>query len=121
MAHDCRAFVRAVPARRIAAALLGAAAVLLYNPSSRAAPAPIPHVVVIEGVKFTPDDLTVKRGDTVQWVNKDPFPHTVTSLGAFDSHGIAVGATWKYQTRKSGTFAYTCTLHPNMKGTLRVE
>ena len=121
MVHDLRNSVRAVPARRIAAALLGAAAVLLGGHSSRAAPAAIPNVVVIEGVKFTPDALTVKRGDTVQWVNKDPFPHTVTSPGAFNSHSIAVGATWKYRTRKSGIFAYTCTLHPNMKGTLRVE
>ena len=121
MTHVCRASVRAVPVRRTAAALIGAAVVLLSSHSAGAAPAPIPNVVVIEGVKLTPDVLTVKRGDTVQWVNKDPFPHTVSSPGVFDSHNIAAGATWKYRTRKSGTFAYSCTLHPNMKGTLRVE
>ena len=27
----------------------------------------------------------------------------------------------KYAVRKAGEYAYTCTLHPNMKGTLKVE
>ena len=65
--------------------------------------------------------LVVKRGDTVVWVNKDPFPHTVTAAGAFDSHDIPAGASWKYVARKPGDFAYICTLHPNMKGTLTVQ
>ena len=121
MVHNWRASRRAVPPRRLAAGLLGAAAVLLCSHAPRAAHAPILHVVVIEGVKFTPDALTVNRGDWVHWINKDPFPHTVTAPGTFDSHSIAVGATWKYRARKAGNFAYTCTLHPNMKGTLRVE
>jgi plastocyanin len=79
------------------------------------------HTVVIEGVKYEPESLTVARGDTVLWVNKDPFPHTVTSRGAFDSKDIAAGKSWKYTPRKAGDYSYICTLHPNMKGTLRVE
>jgi plastocyanin len=82
---------------------------------------PITHTVVIEGVKYEPEALTVKRGATVEWVNKDPFPHTVTAPGAFDSHNIVVGASWRYVARKAGDYVYTCTLHPNMKGTLKVE
>ena len=49
------------------------------------------QTVVIEGVKYEPEALTVNRGDTIVWVNKDPFPHTVTAKGAFDSHDIAAG------------------------------
>lgn len=82
---------------------------------------PAAHTVVIDGVKFDPEALTVRRGETVVWVNKDPFPHTVTAARVFDSHSIAAGASWKYVARKPGTYAYTCTLHPNMKGTLTVE
>ena len=63
----------------------------------------------------------VKRGDTVTWINKDPFLHTVTAAGAFDSRSMVAGASWKYAARKTGDFAYICTLHPNMKGTLKVE
>ena len=41
---------------------------------------PKPRVdhVIIEGVKFSPPSLSVSKGDTVIWVNKDFFPHTVT-------------------------------------------
>jgi plastocyanin len=79
------------------------------------------HTIVIEGVKYEPETLTVNRGDTIVWVNKDPFPHTVTAKGAFDSHDIAAGKSWKYTARKAGEYAYVCTLHPNMKGTLTVK
>ena len=72
-------------------------------------------------MKYEPETLTVKRGDTIVWANKDPFPHSVTAKGAFDSHDIAAGKSWKYTASKAGEYAYICTLHPNMKGTLKVE
>ena len=86
-----------------------------------AAAASATHEIVIQGLLYLPQTLTVKRGDVVVWVNKDPFPHTATSTGAFDSTSIAVGATWRFKATRSGSFAYLCTLHPTMKGTLRVE
>jgi plastocyanin len=59
---------------------------------------------------------------SVTWVNKDPFPHTVTSAaGGFDSHEIAPGKSWKYTATKKGEFAYICIFHPTMKATLKVE
>lgn len=107
--------------QRLAVALLGAAAFFGPTHTSRATGLPITHVVVIEGLKYEPDSLTVKRGEWVKWINKDIFPHTVTAPGAFDSRIIAVGGTWKYLARKAGDYHYACTLHPNMKGTLRVK
>ncbi len=82
---------------------------------------PATHRVVIDGLKYEPETLTVKRGDEVIWTNKDPFPHTVTAPGKFDSHEIAASGSWKYVARTSGEYGYICTLHPNMKGVLRVE
>lgn len=64
--------------------------------------------------------LTVQRGDTIVWVNKDPFPHTVTAKSVFDARSIAEGKSWKYTARTPGEYPYLCTFHPNMKGTLRV-
>lgn len=64
--------------------------------------------------------MTIKRGDTAAWINKDPFPHTVTAKRVFDSRDIAASRSWKYMARKAGEFAYICTLHPTMKGTLKV-
>ena len=79
------------------------------------------HVVVIDGVRYEPATVTVKRGDTVVWRNQDPFPHTVTAKGRFDSGEIAAGRQWKLVARSAGTFPYICTLHPNMQGVLVVN
>ena len=82
---------------------------------------PATHSIVIDGLKYVPETLTVKRGDTVVWINKDPFPHTVTAKGGFDSHEIAAGRSWKWTPRKAGDYAYICALHPNMTASLKVE
>lgn len=84
--------------------------------------APRTHTVTIEGTSFSPQTITVKRGDRVVWKNKDPFPHTATSTDkAFDSGNIDEGKSWTYVAAKSGTFDYVCTLHPTMKAKLIVE
>lgn len=79
------------------------------------------HEVVIQGLLYVPETLTVRPGDVVVWINKDPFPHTVTAAGVFDSGTIAAGKWWRYTARKVGTHPYLCTLHTTMKATLRVE
>jgi len=79
------------------------------------------RTVVMDGVKFEPATITVERGDSVRWVNKDPFPHTATSRGAFDSKEIAAGKSWKWTARKPGVYDYVCTLHPTMKGSVTVR
>ena len=105
-----------------AGALLPSVAAVAAGPAGAAsAVKPATHHVVIDGLKNEPETLTVRRGDTIIWTNKDPFPHTVTAPGKFDSHDIPAGGSWKYVARTAGDYAYICTLHPNMKGTLRVE
>lgn len=93
----------------------------LLDAGAIAAAKPVAHTVVIEGVRYEPEIVTVKRGDTVTWINKDPFPHTVTANGVFDSHDVPPGKSWKYTPGRVGSYNYSCTLHPNMKGTLNVE
>ena len=85
-------------------------------------PRPRTHTVVMEDMVFKPAALVVASGDTIVWVNKDLVPHTATSrAGGFDSNVIAAEGSWKYTVRKKGAIAYLCTLHPEMKGTLRVK
>lgn len=86
-----------------------------------AAEKPTTHTVVIKATSYTPQAVTARRGDTVVWINEDPFPHTVTAAGTFDSKSIAAGGSWKYRPLRAGEFAYTCVFHPNMKGTLSVR
>jgi plastocyanin len=83
---------------------------------------PAKHTVSMDGTRFQPVELAVNVGDTVEWVNKDPFPHTATSAaGGFDSGVVEAGGSSKFTPAKSGEFAYVCTLHPTMKGILRVK
>jgi plastocyanin len=83
---------------------------------------PKTHTVTIENMRFQPEALTVTRGDTIVWVNKDLVPHTATSEnGGFDSRMIQAGKSWTYTVRKKGEFAYVCTYHPTMKAMLRVK
>ena len=79
------------------------------------------HEVVIQGLLYGPETLTVRPGDVVVWINKDPFPHTVTAAGVFDSGPIAAGKSWRFTAKKAGTYPYLCTLHTTMKGTVQVE
>lgn len=80
------------------------------------------HTVLIENMSFEPQVLVVHRGDRITWVNKDLFPHTVTSAaGKFDSHEIAPDASWTYVARKAGEYHYVCSLHVTMKGVLEVR
>jgi plastocyanin len=80
------------------------------------------RTIVIDGTAFAPEAVTVKRGDAVLWVNKDPFPHTVTAEdGAFDSKTIESGSSWEYIANTPGEFRYTCTFHSTMKAILKVE
>jgi plastocyanin len=108
-------------AQRIAVALACVWALLPIAAATKAAETPATHTVVIEDLKYTPETLEVKRGDVVVWVNKDPFPHTATAKGVFDSQSIATGQSWKFTASKAGEYRYLCTFHPNMKAVLKVE
>jgi plastocyanin len=78
------------------------------------------------GKFFVPETLTVSKGTTVTWTNKDSTLHTVTSGSpesgnsgtgtVFDSSYLAAGKTFQHQFNIAGTFDYYCTLHPYMKG-----
>src|SRR5215469_13071403 len=93
------------------------------NQSAAPAKGPQTYVVVIHGTKFEPAVLTVKPGDIVRWENQDIVPHNAVSTGTkeFDTGTIAVGASSKYEASNKGTFFYSCTLHPNMRGRLVVQ
>jgi len=83
---------------------------------------------VIEAGRFQPASIAVSAGDTVEWTNKDLFPHTVTAATTgpkqkprFDSGAIQPGATWRLTTTASGDFAYVCSFHVGMRANLTVR
>ena len=73
--------------------------------------------------KFSPSPATAKVGDTVKWsFEDDQNQHTATAEdGSFDSSTKGKGESFTHKFDKAGTYAYRCTLHANMKGTITVS
>jgi plastocyanin len=71
---------------------------------------------------FSPNPVAVKVGQTVAWHNSDSISHTATAnAGAFDTGAIAPGSTsGAFTMSTAGTFAYHCSIHPDMVGTITV-
>lgn len=71
--------------------------------------------VDIRGSTFDPVIVNIPKGTTVTWVNDDSVRHTVTSVSsAFDSGNIDPGKTYSYTFNQTGTFEYSCTIHPSI-------
>ncbi len=70
---------------------------------------------------FSAATVTIAVGDTVTWHNSGQAPHTATADdGSFDTGTINSGGSGSHRFNSAGTFSYICTIHPNMKGTVRV-
>jgi plastocyanin len=81
---------------------------------------------------YEPASLTVKKGDTIDVVNKDSSPHTVTSGTGledpnagqmFDTSIINAAGTAQLATAdlEAGEYDYHCAVHPFMTGKLIVQ
>lgn len=93
----------------------------ITNTSSASSSAPELHIVEIKDMKFQPASLSVKRGDTVMWINQDMVTHCVTDEDkkAWTSSNIATGASWKIIIKNNAD--YFCAIHQVMKGKITVE
>jgi plastocyanin len=72
---------------------------------------------------FSPNPTTMRVGQTVAWKNGDSTTHDATSdVTRFGTGTVSAGATSAPVTMSTaGTFAYHCTIHPGMVGTLVVQ
>ncbi|HEY4650884.1 MAG TPA: plastocyanin/azurin family copper-binding protein [Pontibacter sp.] len=79
------------------------------------------HTVRISQMKFTPATLTVAKGDTVVFINKDIVTHDATESSgkSWKSPALAPGDSWRLVAGKSA--AYYCSFHPVMKGKIIVK
>lgn len=76
--------------------------------------------VLIKGYKFLPQDISVKVGTTVTWVNEDSVVHTVEGSG-MDSGNMSKGEEFTFTFDKVGVYDYICGPHPYMTGSVIVE
>jgi plastocyanin len=83
---------------------------------------------------FDPNPLTISlassTGGTVQWFNDDHTTssygssaviHNITAdAGSFTSNELQAGSSFEATFDSPGTYAYHCSIHPTMKGTVTV-
>jgi amicyanin len=76
--------------------------------------------VDIRNNAFTPQDITIKAGDTVTWTNQDTVKHDV-DFDSFKSPLLGQGETYSHTFDKPGTYSYDCDVHPFMKGRVTAQ
>lgn len=82
--------------------------------------APAPNTVVLRNVEFQPAELTVDVGDTVTWRWQDGNVVHDVKFDDFRSKLQSKG-TYTHTFDAAGTYDYTCSVHPQMDGTIIVE
>jgi plastocyanin len=117
--------------RRVAAlvattlAIASTAAVVHTGQAASASVAPgMKPAVTISNYSFHPATLTVNKGSTVIWVNKDGDVHTIKSTGGpetFNSPALDSGNQFGFTFHRAGTYHYTCSVHPYMHGVIVVR
>lgn len=92
-------------------------------PAGGAATSPTPaNQLRIQDFSFAPPALSTTVGTKLTWTNAGPSNHTVTANdGSFDSGTIQLNGSFSFTPTKAGTYAYHCSIHPTMSGTLVVR
>ncbi len=82
------------------------------------------HVVAQKSKAFSTKKLKIKVGDSVKFVNEDPFSHNVFSLStakSFDLGSYPQGGAKSVTFDKAGTIEVECAIHPDMTISVEVE
>jgi plastocyanin len=72
---------------------------------------------------FVPRTVRAKVGQKVKWEHQDAgVTHTVTALDrSFRSGDLEEGDEFSHLFPTAGTFAYRCSIHPDMRGRVKVS
>ena len=76
------------------------------------------HIVVQQGRRFHPGEVTIARGDTLTFTNNDEFIHQIYLTAQnfnFDTKEKAPGEKDVESFTEAGIFAVQCHIHPKMK------
>ena len=87
------------------------------------------HIVNVSNYKFTPNELQIEAGDTVEWQNTQGNHNVNGNISKFpsnpESFGNSVGSGWTYQYvfNTPGNYDYQCDPHAagGMKGKIVVS
>ena len=81
------------------------------------------HLVIIKDFKFSPQEVTVKSGDTIRWENHEKHQyHSVwfEAAGEPEPDYFFPEEFYERSFATSGTFPYRCGPHPRMTGVVHV-
>ena len=98
------------------AAGAGLVACVLNGPANEPLPPGAAHVEM-GLLSFSPKNLTIRRGETVQWRNISIFAHTVTNNAGppggapFESGEVPAGQVYFQRFDVPGTYPYICRYH----------
>ena len=92
---------------------------IINNPAPVNNPNPQTYTVNIQNNAFNPSSLQISVGDTVKLINLDPIQHEPKG-NAFDSGPLNQNGVFEYTFNQTGTYNYTCAIHPSMQGTITV-
>lgn len=73
-------------------------------------------VVQMRDIRFEPENVSIRAGQTVRWQNLDETDHTVVKVSGpgedFDSGDIAPGDSYEESFTDLGVVEYMCEIHP---------
>lgn len=75
---------------------------------------------------FRPNNIIIKKGEQVKWVNNDGIAHVFSSMpligaGGLFTPSIEPGQSWSHAFDKPGDYYYICFIHRGMIGKITVE
>ena len=79
--------------------------------------------IEIKDFAFNPQNITVKSGEKITWINRDEEPHTVVSVEKQFKKSTALDTDQEFTVvaGSPGTYSYFCSVHPKMTGTIVVQ
>jgi plastocyanin len=77
------------------------------------------HEIIISNNQFIPSSITIQKGDSIRWINRDNITHSIYNT-EFDSKILKKYEEFKQSFHKSGKYEYICQIHPNLKGSIIV-
>ena len=80
-------------------------------------------IVEIKGFKFVPQEITIKAGTTVQWINKEKRGYHnawFEALGEPEPEYLFPDETFDKKFSAAGDYPYRCGPHPEMTGIVHV-
>jgi plastocyanin len=101
---------------RLSAYVVAAALVLPFGGIARAAVIQ----VTMEGVSYSPAQVSAHIGDTIEWVNNDILVHTATARSGEWDLVIQPTQNKSVTLKSAAKIEYYCRYHPNMVGQITV-